>query len=553
MTAFSTIWNESETSEQAKTASEQDSTGRQTSGANIESQAHTRLYVDHALPFAQVVYACIATEDSVLAILFDQYGRLRTKFGRDGAQKGSGVWGHELGHNSILWIKDLDVRTSIETVENRFLYARMLTTAVLEIARNQGSSFFALVGSPEDNENVPTNISRSFCAMSNSFWQLQHFRRVGLSPFLAFTDDLGHPSRALDHDCKLPRERPWLARFDSQFFWMHRARLRLVNSSPAELERLLRNFPSISRIPSWALADKKGNSILHYAAASENVAVVDYLLRAFPPLIEARDMFNRKPLDLLLEAFDEGRIPSNGLDITLPNWAYVTCVSLLSGIEIYQPLDLEHIGVRTQALPIMQTMNAQYLTTMNSTLRIIFRCTCGSCLLGTISPRMSYQLLYHARKAAINWSSTVGASDSVASVLHYTFSLRTSSLHTTVERERDSVREAVEIIVNWFVRFFTAELLPRDGTMRSTILSQVPAATPEAAHYLQRDGLERVVICSIFEKAMETDEWVGNGTIMDECGQDIRALPQCRNDSEYQLLYNRYLYYLRTIERKSRV
>ncbi|OAA35141.1 Ankyrin repeat-containing domain protein [Beauveria brongniartii RCEF 3172] len=499
----------------------------------------------------------LLTLDSDVFNLFDQYGRLKRKFGRHGAQKGSGVWGHELDYNSVLWIKHLDVSTTIETVEDRFLYARMLTTAVLEIARNQQSPFFALVSSPEDNRNVPSNISTLFCAMSNSFWHLQHFRRVGLSPFLAFTDDLGHPSRALIHDCKLPRERPWLAKFASQFSWMCRVRLFFINRSHAELERLLRDFPGVSRLPSWALADEKGNSILHYAVISGNVAMADYLLRAFPPLIEARDMFNRRPLDLLMETFDEEKIPSYGLGIKLPNWAYVVCVSLLSGIEIYQPIQLENIGVQTQSLPIIKAMNAEYMTTMTSTLRIIFHCTCGSCILGTISPRMSYQLLYHASKAAITWSTTAGASDSVAAILDYTLRLRTSFLfvhmHTTVEREWDSLRKAVEIIVNWFVRFFTAELLPRDGTMCSTILTQVPNATPEAAHYLKRDNLEQVVVSSILDKAMETDEWVGNGVIMDECGQDIRALPQCRNDSEYQLLYFRYLFYLQTIERKRRV
>lgn len=52
----------------------------------------------------------------------------------------------------------------------------------------------------------------------------------------------------------------------------------------------------------------------------------------------------------------------------------------------------------------------------------------------------------------MTWSRTLGASDSVAAILSHTFRRRTSffpgHMQTTVEREWDSLREAVEIIVN---------------------------------------------------------------------------------------------------------
>lgn len=85
-------------------------------------------------------------------------------------------------------------------------------------------------------------------------------------------------------------------------------------------------------------------TILHHAARSANVSAVDYFIRAFPPLIEMRDIFNRTPLDALLNEREvESILCLFDEDIRLPDWSYVTCIGLLSGTEIYQPLSLEDL------------------------------------------------------------------------------------------------------------------------------------------------------------------------------------------------------------------
>lgn len=497
--------------------------------------------------------------DSNLYAVFDRYGRLKRRFCRHGAQKGSGVWDSELDYDDILWIKDLDIRSSLKEQE-RFLMARMLVAAVLGVARREHRKFFAVVASLEDNERaweedvyhrgiLPRD--QEFCAPGSRFWQLHRFRRIGLSPFLAFTDDTNHPSRALVNDLDFPGKRATSALVED---WMSDSEVLLLSGRSLDFDVLLIGLTEDIPTPSWTWADSEGMTILHYAARSTNVFAVDYFMRAFPPLIEMRDMFNKTPLDILVDQRDiEGALYRFDEAIGLPDWDWVTCMGMLTNIEIYQPLSLQDFDYQTDTMAMMKTMDASHLPTMTATLRIIFGCTCGSCIFGAISPRMSYQLLYHARRAATIWPQiwwhVFRKFGRVSSILYSTCLRRTKAGHNITRAEQRIFAAAVETIVNWFIDSFTGELLARDGTMGSTILSQAPASVPEAADYLHKESLEFYVIKSIFEMARKTDEWVGNGKIMEKCGDEIRALPECVNDSEYEHLFRRYLQYIRTIER----
>ncbi|OAA78887.1 hypothetical protein LEL_02373 [Akanthomyces lecanii RCEF 1005] len=521
--------------------------------------AHLYLRSKARVRYGQMQACSIFPTDSDLYYIFDDYGRLDRRFCGRGTQRGSGVWGSELDYDEILLIKSLDIRSSVQATEKRLLMARMLTAVVLEFAREQQRKFFAIVASPEDDERAweediyyrrPLPQDQEFCALGSRFWQLHRFRRIGLSPFLAFTDDINHPSRALIDDFRLPRKRVASALVQD---WMSEVES-LLSGRALDFEILLIGFTEDVPTPSWTWVDSEGMTILHHAARSAKVYAVDYFMRAFPPLIEMRDIFNRTPLDALLNEREvETIICTFEEDIRLPDWKYVTCIGLLSGTEIYQPLSLEDFDNPTDTMAIMKTMDAKYARIMTSTLQIVFGCTCGCCIFGAISPRMSYQLLYHARKAAATWSNiwshVFGRTDPLSSILYATCLRRTKAQHEITQAEQKTVAAAVEVIVNWFIHSFTGELLVRDGTMRSTILSQVPATAPDAADYLQRDGLELLVVDLIFDRAVKTDEWVGNGQILEECGPELRALPECQNDSQYVHLLRRYLQYIRTIER----
>lgn len=158
------------------------------------------------------------------------------------------MWGSELDYDEILLIESLDVCSSVQATRKQFLLARMLTVVVLEFAREQQRKFFAIVASPEDDEtaweediyhrrSLPQD--KRFCALESRFWQLHQFRRIGSSPFLAFTDDINHPSRALINDFKLPRKQPASGLVQN---WMSETELILLSGGSLQFETLLIRF-----------------------------------------------------------------------------------------------------------------------------------------------------------------------------------------------------------------------------------------------------------------------------------------------------------------------
>ncbi|KAK5239905.1 hypothetical protein LTS06_012628, partial [Exophiala xenobiotica] len=133
----------------------------------------------------------------------------------------------------------------------------------------------------------------------------------------------------------------------------------------------------------WTSTDKDGNSVLHLAATMFNVACVDWILKQGfrTRLLETRNNNGETPLESLqfkLENLRTRMVTVNGLTVPVSdrfgghNDDAVRCLLLLQGLGSVESM------VKLKGRNALQ--------------QIIRGCTCGQCLKGFLSPRMSYAL-----------------------------------------------------------------------------------------------------------------------------------------------------------------
>ncbi len=56
---------------------------------------------------------------------------------------------------------------------------------------------------------------------------------------------------------------------------------------------------------------------------------------------------------------------------------------------------------------------------------------------------------------------------------------------------------------------------------------------PHTKNFLQRGGNPESVLRQLFEDTRDQDEWAGDGTHIETFEDDVKALPECRNDHEF--------------------
>ncbi|KAJ6782017.1 hypothetical protein PWT90_05872 [Aphanocladium album] len=157
----------------------------------------------------------------------------------------------------------------------------------------------------------------------------------------------------------------------------------------------------------------------------------------------------------------------------------------------------------------------------------------------TFTKLESDHLLFYAKRAGYIWENLTDSVDPLGQILDAVFQQRIALPDTDVVGEHGLVRWAVRVIVDWFCSIFSNKPLRSDGDTRLFRFEHVAAAAQETAFYLPQDDVEFAAIDSIFDMARSTDEGVGDGNIVEECGSEL-ALPECRNDSECSLLRQRF-------------
>jgi hypothetical protein len=426
--------------------------------------------------------------------------------------------------------------------------------AVLKKAREkvaQRVGFFAVVEpgylQPEHDEAEKfSDFAKRELAIANGFWRSLGFRRVGTSSWFARAESPSHPSRLLqssqDWDQPLPREAPGLSDALKGIFE------KLDDLTVAEAEcigELQKLDPINSGDQQWLKVDRDGNTLLHIAAMSLRPEVIKFILSKALQLTNSRNKEGYTPLEALRERMESMRTRLTQAMMVLVisdeftgfSERSIACVAALQNAT---PFDLSSVSA-SEICRISYTMNAQSagLNDHNigkiwETLRIKYGCTCGRCIGGYLSPRMSLALVSVAEiqhdmlnqfmdESGIDWVELYN-SELLAHV--------SSPVRENMKTNK-SMRQGFTNICDHFAECLRRHMIPSTKNVVDLHLHHMKEWPPVTKNFYERGGTVASVANMIFEHAMDRDEWAGDGDFRDGFGSEIDTLPPCRNDHEF--------------------
>ena len=470
-------------------------------------------------------------DTSMLAFdLFDRYGRLRSEFGTHPVIRGTGVWGQELGHGDMLLIETMFVN---KRYRRQRLGGRMIEL-LLTLARQKTWSFFAFVWPAVlklhdiglEWDNLQDDAARNRMAdrernRAMMFYRSLGFRRVGSTAWFAMASDNDHRSHQLasTEDYNPPKV-PLTA--------LHALLSPFQNPQPGENPDFLGVLHNCMQQkgpadPCWTSKDKDGNSVLQLAASGFKLECIEWILNQDfgAQLLQARNNKGETPLELLqfkLEKLRTQRVinfrtdPASDLFEGHSDDA-ARCLILLKGLG-----------------SVESVMESQGLDAL---LQVVGGCTCGQCLKGYLSPRMSHALLCQAETGCDMMNDEIdmwSGPDWVEYKEHYLGYLPSRVLNNL--KTNKSMRQG---FVNLWMHIATC-LEKGEVPNESNVLEVVRDARewpPATINFLQRGGTVQSAFLAICRRAMEMDEWTGDGNYQETFSDDIAKLPECRNDSEF--------------------
>lgn len=478
--------------------------------------------------------------------LFDRYGRLRKELKDHPVRKGSGVWGSELDLNPFFVIEEL----LVDKQWRRKAIGTKIATYLIEKSRvGSRHAEFSLVApgwltrdiaseirgkTKEEEQEIGARVHDN----AVSFWRSLGFRRIGASDHFGLAKSPNHPARAIlptddfdpaaedpevDEDpeqesyadCDVLDEN-WkssLLKLLKDRLPLHHAALTLRDSKCVEFFRAWKKGENSA--DEWTKLGRRSNNVLHISTWEFKAQTVRWLIDDSgegQALSLARNMEGYTPLEELesnLETKRTGRDRGMMALGTSDNFhgfppEAISCLAALRGLGNPSPV--------------------QYA-------QLKFGCTCGLCIDGFLSPRMKLALLCQAEitydilnedvedgKRWLTWHDHLIA-------------------HVAPEIQRNlgtnmSYRQGFANI------FYQAATTLRDNKS-PTVLNVLDTGMstgewpPHTKNFLQRGGEPESVLRVIFEHARDQDEWAGDGEHMETFGDDVEALPACRNDHEF--------------------
>ncbi|TRX96470.1 hypothetical protein FHL15_002742 [Xylaria flabelliformis] len=458
----------------------------------------------------------LCDEASSLAIeLFDRYGRLNREYCEHEIRKGSGVWGEELDHDDILMIEYIN----IEPLWRRQKIGTKLVSAVLDKTRHESTGFFAfasqrLILDLDCNDERPNAVHEQSKNFNHLFRSLG-FRRVGTSGWLAFTDNDSHPSRQLDeaHDWDVPeqpKEEP---------------------IAPVPIRTILSSLydPSISGAECVCQMEE-------VFSVEENTPLWVYVNK----IAGKRNADYYTPLEALQSSLELQRTKPYGGGASDRFIGFcqsdIACLAALTGTEIFDLTKLSDRDIWTVSSATDEMVSRiRAVDTIRNALRLKYGCTCGQCIGGFLSPRMRFALLCQAEIQYDTLSEFPGidcsGQDWVELNYHVLGHLPRAVKENLVTNK--SMRQGFVNMCNHIACCLRKKQLPDTETILDFYQEEVSEWPPVTSNYLERGGTVAAVAMMIFDRAIDSDEWAGDGTFMEIFADNINQLPTCRNDHEF--------------------
>ena len=460
--------------------------------------------------------------------LFDRYGCLKREFREHPVKKGSGVWGKELDAGDFLLIELI----TVEKDHQRQGIATKLANTVWEKAQTMGCSVpFAFVWATHynttqyrietarlsDNERK-ASFNRSQ-ARAVAFWRSLGYRRVGSTQWFCLATDSNHPSRKLavndDYDPPIDDFTTEDGRDLKDIYPVHYS---IDHSNDADavsfLEQRLLSFPATDA--SWRTVDREGKSLLHYAAECSKPHTLRWILeRPFGvELLSCRNHAGETPLEALETVLEADRVKVRVQMMILPvsdqfsgfDKESIACLIMLKGISNPSDLDVA---------------------------RVAYGCTCGECLGGFLSPRMTFALLCQAEVLHDQLNMDLGDLTGAEWCDWRDVYIQHMPPHVRANLVTNkSLRQGFTNLFNHVASCLRSKQIPRT----EMVLQALDAASewpPCTKNFLQRGGTVASVLLTVIEVAMDQDEMTGDGFHQEAFQDDIDKLKSCRNDNEW--------------------
>lgn len=487
--------------------------------------------------------------------LFDRYGRLNPEFYEHDINKGTGVWGNELDRGDLLFFEEL----TVDAAHRRRGIGTKLVNAILEKTRKKVSErvgFFALarpgflwreVSHLEDDPAAMGEAQEDAEKGGLAFWHAMGFRRVGTSSWLAWTDSPGHPSR------QLGIAQDWICPDDltadvSLYGKMEQVFQKLADPAVEAakcIEELTKALPEDFEDGQWQIIDREGDTLLHIASKLSKPELVSFLLSRVPRLTAVRNKKGHTALEALQNYLERWRTRRSVGFATLVtpdefkgfDASDIECLAALEHTAAFDlsslsPRDIEAASSATDE-HIRRAPPQFDIVGIQKTLRYKYGCTCGQCIGGFLSPRMKLALLCVAEVEHDNLDTFMD--DTGPDWVDFNEYLLTHLPGFVRQnfKTNKSMRQGFANMFSHFAKCLEKGRVPSEGEVLDFYQSDVSEWPPVTRNYLQRGGSVAAVANTIFERAMEQDDWAGDGSHRDIFGEDIDKLVACRNDHEF--------------------
>ncbi|KAK6532458.1 hypothetical protein TWF281_006646 [Arthrobotrys megalospora] len=477
--------------------------------------------------------------------LFDRYGRLKSDLKNHAIRKGTGAWGNELDIGSLFIIEYI----RIDSDWRRKGVGKRIATDLIEkaCAGDRNPSFSLIFSVPLNSEldsvtNGKTKLEAHQIELRaskdvNSFWRSLGFRRIGASEFFGLAVDSTHPSRriapnddfdpadpepdldeepdpenqTLEDIFASPGQKPWRLKLLQERLPLHHAAKTLPDEECVEF---FRNFKVTgSPVDQWSKVDRLSNNILHTTVCELKGKSARWLLENMNEgqiLSSARNTDGFTPEEKLEDHLESIRTKKHH---------GAMCIEMSDRFQGFTQDAVECLAVfkaGTSLSPI------QYA-------RLKFGCTCGACIAGFLSPRMKFALICQAE---LTYDMLDDFADHAEDfIAEYIIKYVAPALQRNFTTNK-SLRRGFKNMFLHIANTLRHDRVPNDANILHTwkSASEWPPCT---RNFLEKGGKVESASRIVFERARDQDEWAGDGEHMSIFGDEVDALPECRNDHEF--------------------
>ena len=491
--------------------------------------------------------------------LFDRYGFLKSEFVEHEVRRGSGVWGRELDSGNIVLVETVTVRKRMRRGSIGTKLVLKLLQMAMALSKDVKFAFISPVMMDDEKEEAEhrgmngkqyLEMRRVQLQTAISFFRALKFRRVGRTEWFALARDDTHPSRALANDgeydtsdiemtksgsesncekdgCTTEQLRSDPSSQDSNSYRqqhlcatpLHCALRTYSDDTCCEIFQS-RLQESAMTSPDWETVDSWGNSILHVAAVLSMSKCLTWISNSplGNTLSHVRNQNGHTPLEALKSRLETERVERPfGLQ------------RIISVSDSFDGFDDNSVS----CLITLQGMQG-----MSTELRARARlgCSCGKCLAGFVSPRMTWKLQDQSQTLSELLKSRFSEDDGMSwyeefkeHLKYVPDGLRPRFKHSKVLRRRFA--DLFGLIAECLSR----KVIPDDINIMAA-LRETSCWSQMDTHYFKRRGIVAAVVHLVIDRAKKVDTKAGHGPISAVEEARISVLSSCRNDHEFEFV-----------------